>query len=327
MTFTKRLSILALSSLLPAFGLNAQAQTSASSYPDRPIRIVVPFAPGGAADANMRVIGQKLGERVKQSVIIDNKPGAGGSVAIQNMRSSPKDGYTLIYTSVSTAVTSSKPNAPYDLATDFVPIIHNNKGPLLFYVREDSHIRTMTDLIDHIRKNPGKLNYASIGIGSGPHLAMEHFKQVFDLDIVHIPYKSSAGSTGGVMGGDVHIGLDPLAAVVPLLKGGKVRPIAVTSRQPAKSYPSVPGMEAAGYPQYEFISWAGVSAAPGTPEETIKVLNRELNEVLKDPAVIESFATQAAETVGGTPEDYQRFIEQELKTLRGIITKGKLVLD
>src|SRR5690606_30140085 len=113
------------------------------------------------------------------------------------------------------------------------------------------------------------------GIGSGPHLAMEYFKQVFGLDIVHIPYKSSAGSSGGVMGGDVHIGLDPLAAIVPLLKSGKVRPLAVTSRQPASSYPSVPGMEAAGYPQYEFISWAGISAAPGTPREAIEVLNRE----------------------------------------------------
>jgi len=326
-------SIKTLKLLIPAvfFACTATAahaqQNADVSYPSRPVKIIVPFAPGGAADGNMRLVGQKLSERIKQPVIIDNKPGAGGMVAIQAMRQSPADGYTIIYTSVSSAVTSAKPNAPYDLSKDFSPIILNQKGPLLFYVRADSNITSMKDLIDHAKKNPGKLNYASVGVGSGPHLAMEYFKQVFDLDIVHIPYKSSSGSSTAVVAGDIQIGLDPLAAIVPMLEAGKLRPLAVTSRQRAGSYPSVPGMEDAGYPQYEFISWAGMSAAPGTPETAIRHLNRELNVVMKDPAVMKYVATQAQETVGGSPEDYQRFIEKDVENLRAIIRNGQLSLD
>ncbi|HEY9281758.1 MAG TPA: tripartite tricarboxylate transporter substrate-binding protein [Eoetvoesiella sp.] len=304
----------------------SQANTE-DSYPSRTIRLVVPFSPGGAADNNMRIIGHKLSERLGQTVMIDNKPGAAGAVAIQAARQAPKDGYTILYTSVSTAVTSAKPNAPYDLAKDFVPVIQTNKGPLLFYVRPEESVYNMQDLIKYIKSSPGALNYATIGIGSGPHLAMEYLKQVYDLDILHVPYKSSSQSSGAVIAGLVQVGIDPLSAVVPLIKSEKVRPIAVTSAEKSDAYPSVPGMKESGLPKYEFISWAGVSVMPGTPDYVVKKLNRELNEVLKDPDVIKSYEIQAGNTVGGTPQDYQNFVEQEVQRLRNIIKTGNLQLD
>lgn len=298
-----------------------------TGYPNKPIRLIVPFATGGAANSNMRLIGQKLGERLGQSVVIDNKPGAGGTVALHLARQSPKDGYTLLYTSVSNAVTAARADAPYDLTRDFSPVIQTNAGPLIFYVRPDSPIQNMKDLVQAVRREPGKMNYGSIGMGSGPHMAMEKFKQLNGLEITHVPYKSSSESSMGVMSGLIQIGIDPLSAVVPLLNSGKVRPLAVTSAGSAASYPAVPGMVAAGFPDFEFISWAGVSVLPGTPEAVVKRLNAALNEVLKDPTVVEAYRVQAAEVVGGTPEQYGQFIRKEVEALRRVLTAGGIALN
>lgn len=320
----KTLATLA-AALLCAVGA-AQAQIAAD-YPNKPIRLIVPFASGGAANNNMRLIGQKLGERIGQPVVIDNKPGAGGTVALNLARQAPKDGYTLLYTSVSNAVTAARPDAPYNLSSDFAPVIQTNAGPLIFYVRPDSPIQSLQDLVQNVKANPGKLNYGSIGVGSGPHMAMEKFMQMNGLDVVHVPYKSSSESSMGVISGFIQIGIDPLSAIVPLLQSNKVRPLAVTSRQSAPAYPSVPGMAAAGQPQFEFISWAGVSVLPGTPEPIIQKLNKELNEVLKDPSVVQSYRLQAAEVVGGTPQAYGQFIAKEVEALRAVIKNGNLVLN
>lgn len=305
----------------------AHTQAQEANYPSKPIRLIVPFATGGAANNNMRLIGQKLGERLGQSVVIDNKPGAGGTVALNLARQAPKDGYTLLYTSVSNAVTAARADAPYDLYKDFSPVIQTNAGPLIFYVRPDSPIQSMKDLVQEIKRHPGKLNYGSIGMGSGPHMAMEKFKLLNSLDITHVPYKSSAESSLAVISGIIQIGIDPLSAVVPLLSSGKVRPLAVTSARSAASYPAVPGMVAAGFPDFEFISWAGVSVLPGTPEPVIRKLNTELNEVLKDPAVVEAYRVQAAEVAGGTPEQYGQFIRKEVDALRRVLTAGGIVLN
>lgn len=307
--------------------VNAAHAQDAGDYPNKPIRLIVPFASGGAANNNMRLIGQKLGERIGQPVVIDNKPGAGGTVALNLARQAPKDGYTLLYTSVSNAVTAARPDAPYNLFSDFAPVIQTNAGPLIFYVRPDSPLKSMQELVQAVKSQPGKLNYGSIGVGSGPHLAMEKFMQMNGLNVVHVPYKSSSESSMGVISGFIQIGIDPLSAIVPLIQSGKVRPLAVTSRQSAPAYPSVPGMLAAGQPNFEFISWAGVSVLPGTPEPIIQKLNKELNEVLKDPSVVQSYRMQAAEVVGGTPEAYGKFIQSEVDALRSVIKNGQLVLN
>jgi len=314
---------------LAALGALAVAPVveASGNCPNKPIRLVVPFSPGGAADNNMRIIGQKLSERLGESVIVENKPGAAGMVAINTVRRSPADGHTLLYTSVSSAVTSAKQNAPYNMAKDFSPVIQTNYGPLIFYVRPDTPVQNMKGLIDYIKQNPGKLNYATIGVGSGPHLAMEHFKQVFGLDILHIPYKSSGESSSAVMGGVVQIGIDPLSAVVPLLQAGQVKPLAVTSLQRSKAYPDIPGMADEGLSEYQFTSWAGISVMPGTAGHIIDRLNAELNEVLKDPAVINSYRQQAAEVKGGSPADYQAFAEQQLEQIATIRKNANLELD
>ena len=299
-------SIACMSMLAPA--------PASAAYPERPITIIVPFTPAGTTDILARIVGKFMGDRLGQTVIIDNRAGAGGNIGTQAVAKAAPDGYTIVMATVGTHAINQAlyQKMPFDPVKDFAPIGRVAMVPNVLVVNSESTIRTVADLIAQGKAEPGKLTFASAGNGTSIHLSGELFKSMTGIDMRHIPFRGSAPAVTALLGGQVDMMFDNLPSSAGQIKAGKLRAVAVTSAARAPSLPSVPTIAEAGVPGYEATSWFGLLAPAGTPAPIIKTLNESLAAVLKLPEVQRQFSEQGAQAHPETPEQFAAFIRVEL---------------
>jgi len=273
----------------PLLTTPAQAQ----SYPDRPIRLVIPFPPGGGTDIAARLVGEKLGAVLKQSVVPDNKPGANGVIASEFVARAAPDGYTLLV-----ATGSSHAFAPalgvkltFDPIKDFAPVALIGQFPTVLVVNPAVPAKTMREFVDYAKKNPGKINYGSAGNGSTNHFLGELVKQVAGIDMVHVPYKGSGPASADLLGGQIQVMVDSVAAAKGNIEAGKLRALGVTTTQRVAQLPDVPTLKEAGY-DIEYAGWVVIMAPAGTPGDVLAKLNGAINGVMADPAVVDRYNKQ-----------------------------------
>jgi len=313
---------LALAALAPL----AQAQ---GDYPSKPVTLVVPYPAGGANDAVARLVGQKLADALKQTFIVDNRPGAGTTIGMTLVAKSPADGYTLVLGSLASQAVSphlyAKPG--YDPIADFAPIGMIGLAPIVMVVAKDSPYADLKAVVDAAKKRPGQLTYGSSGNGSPLHLAGELFKQAAQIQVNHIPYKGGSAHTMDLIGGRLDMILDTTTSAVPLIKGDKVRPLAVAAAQRLADFPNVPTFAEAGYPGFEVNAWYALYAPARTPPAVLARLSAELAKVMKLPEVVDKFNALGVRSVAGTAAELARFQQDELDKYGKLIRAGNIRID
>ena len=328
MKFVAR-SMFALAAMLIALiSLQVNAQ-SATAYPTKPIKIVVPFPPGGATDILARAIGFELQKTWGQSVVIENKPGAGGNTGADLVAKSPADGYTLIMATVGTHAINMSLYAkmPYDAVKDFEPIVLVAGVPNLLVVHPSVPAKSVKELTALAKAQPGKLNVASSGNGTSIHLAAELYKQMAGVDILHVPYKGSAPAVADLLGGQVQLMFDNMPVSLPHAKAGKLRALAVTSLKRSPALPDVPTMDVEGLKGFDATSWFGLLAPAGTPKDIIAKLNSASVAALATSEMRERLAAQGADPVGNTPEQFATFIKAEIEKWAKIVKASGARVD
>ena len=305
MTPIKHLALL-LGTTLLAFAANAQ------DYPNKPIRIIVPFSPGGAVDGPTRIVAQELSKRLKQQIIIDNRPGAGATIGSGEVAKAAPDGYTLLLASQTNAISASLyPKLPYAPIDDFVGISLLGREPGVLVVHPSMPVKSVAELIAMAKAKPGQLNYASSGNGSGQHLFMAQFATMAGVQLVHVPYRGSGQATTDLLGGTVPISMPGTAGMVAHIKAGKLRPLATSGSTRAAQLPDVPTLAESGLAGYSAYVWMGLLAPKGTPQAVIERLNRELKVVLQVPELKAYFAEAGIEIVGSSPAEMDSYFREE----------------
>jgi len=290
-----------------------------SGYPNRPLRFVVPFTPGGSNDIFARVIGQRLSEAMGQPVLIDNRPGAGGLFGAEIVAKAPPDGYNLMIHSTSfTTNAAIQPKIAFDPVRDIAPITKLGEGSLLMAVNANSSIKTMQDLLAAARARPGTLNYGSSGIGGVNHLATEVLNRMAKIDTVHIPYKGIGPAVADLLGGQIQILLSGIPNVMPQVKAGKLRPLAVSTTKRSAFLPEVPTIAESGVPGYSVVLWWGLFAPGGTPRPIIARLNQEVGKILLSAEMRERLAAEGAEPTPTSPEEFAALVREEIQFWRRI---------
>jgi tripartite-type tricarboxylate transporter receptor subunit TctC len=285
----------------------------AQDYPNRPVKIIVPFAAGGPADVYARFLAQRLQEAMGQPFVVEDRPGAGSVTGTDAVAKSPPDGYTLLLMSNAQTVNESLiPNKPYALLRDFVPVAPINYSDLVLVVHPAVAANSLADLIRIAKASPGKLNYASSGPGTPYHMAGELFKATAGVDIVHIPYKGSSGARTDVLGGQVDMMFDAVTTMNEYAKAGRVRPLATTGKARSSVLPNVPTMNEAGVAGYEAVIWLGVMAPKGTPAAIVNRLNAEIRKIVARPDVRDEWAKQGAVGMLMTPEEFSRYAADDI---------------
>jgi tripartite-type tricarboxylate transporter receptor subunit TctC len=299
--------------LLPATG-------SAQEFPTKPIKLIVPFPPGGPNDIIARVVGQRMSELTKQPVIIENRSGQAGVLGTDAVAKAAPDGYTIGITSASSLVINpSLEKMPYDVRKDLAPVTLNVTVPEMLVVASNVPANNMAELIALAKAQPGKLNFASAGVGGLPHLAGELFKLTAKLDIVHVPYRGAAPAINDLLGQQVQMTFLDLPVILPHIKAGSLKPIALGSPTRAPTAPDVPTTAEVGMPDLLIENWYGMIAPGGTPEKIIAELNRITNEAMADPGVKAKLADQGLTVAGNTPEHFRGFIDSETKKWAKVI--------
>ena len=291
-------------------------QVAAQPYPSKPVRLVVGFPPGGAADFVARALQDPLGKALGQPIVVDNRPGAGSSIAAEHAAKSAPDGYTVLIASPSSILVNPliSPKAGFQPLKDLVPVSKVSSSPLILAVNPGVGVGTVQELIAHAKKNPGKLNYATSGNGSAPHMAAVLFLRLAQVDMVHVPYKGGAPAVQSVLAGDTQLAFATPPSVLPLVQAGRLRAIATTSRKATPLIPGVPGMGEAGLPDYEIGFWYGFFVPAGTPAEVVRKLYDATSQVLQIPEVARTLAREGTETAGSrSPEDFSAFIAEDAK--------------
>ena len=294
---------------------------SGPAYPVKPIRLVVPFTPGGSTDIVARIIGQKLDEAWNQQVIIDNRPGAGGTVGVDFVAKSAPDGYTLVMGHVGTFGfgPSLYSRLPYDSIRDFAPITLFANVPNMLVVNASLPVKSVKELIALAKARPGQLNYGSAGSGSASHLTVEYFKLLSKTDITHIPYKGTSPMVTDLIAGQISFTITGVPPLYPHVKSGRLRALGVASVRRLSLLPELPTIAEAGVPGYEATTWFGPLAPAKTPKEIITRLNAELLKILQRPEVRERLAADGAEPVGNTPEQFAAYIKTEIERWAKVI--------
>jgi tripartite-type tricarboxylate transporter receptor subunit TctC len=284
------------------------------SFPGKPVRFVIGFTPGGPSDILARALGQKLAERWGQQVVIENRPGAGGNLAAEAVARSAPDGHTWLLGNNSILATNQSlyRNLPYDPVKDFAPVALVAVQPNILVVHPEVRANSVSELVSLAKQNPGKLNYASSGAGAAAHLAGELFKTMAGVDIVHIPYKGAQPALTDLIAGQVQLMFATSASVIPYVKAGRLRALAVTTAQRSPSVPELPTVAEAGLPGFEATTWHGVVVPAATPAPLVQRLNQELNSVLTEKDLRERLAALGAEVTTGTPRDFGDYIAREI---------------
>jgi len=302
---------------------------AAQAWPNKPIRYIVPFAPGGTTDILARTISEKLSVALGQPVIVENKPGAGGGVGAAEVAKAPPDGYTIMGGTISThAINASLYSSlPYDPVKDFVAITLIARVPNMLVINNDIPAKNVAELIALMKANPGKWNFASSGNGTSQHLSGELFKGMANVQMQHIPYKGSPPALTDVMGGQVSMTFDNITTAWPLAKAGKLRALAVTTAKRSPIAPDVPTLAESALPGYEVGSWQGVFAPAGTPPEVVKRLNTEIVKIINTPDVQKKLLDLGAEPVGNWSEEFTAFVKTEVVKWGDVVKKSGAKVD
>ena len=315
--------------LLAVVVLGLSTSAFAQTWPAKPIKWIVPFAPGGTTDILARTIGEKLTVALGQPVIIENKPGAGGGVGADFTAKAPPDGYTIMGGTISThAINASLyKSLPYDPVKDFVPITLIARVPNMLVINPDIAAKNVAELITLLKANPGKYSFASSGNGTSQHLSGELFKSIAGVDMQHIPYKGSPPALQDVVGGQVAMTFDNITTAWPLAKGGKLRALAVTTAKRSAVAPDVPTLSESGLAGYEVGSWQGVFAPAGTPPAIVKRLNAEIVKIINMPDVKEKLIGLGAEPVGNTSEEFAALVKTEVVKWAEVVKQSGAKVD
>ena len=298
-----------------------------AAYPDRPITIVVPYAPGGAADAVARVLATRLGAKLGTSVIVDNKAGASGTIGASYVAKANPDGYTVLYDATPYSINPHLfPKMPY-AANALQPLSLVLLAPNVLIVKADSPLKNINDLVAKAKAAPGKLNFASGGSGTVQRLAAELLRQQLNLDMVHVPYKSGGPAITDVMAGQVDFMFGTVAATYPHVSGGKLRALAVSAPERSKRLPDVPTVAETVIPGYEAYEWNGMFLPAGTPEPIAAKLRDAVQEVMKEDEIKQRLADMGAQPVGSTPAEFAAFLKKEDAKWGGVVKKGNIKLD
>lgn len=307
----------------------SSAQTTAQLYPQKPIRMIVPFTPGGSTDILARSIGQELSKAWGQSVIIENIAGAGGSIGADKVAKSPADGYTLLMGHIGTLAVNPSlyPKLPYNPVKDFAPVAWVARVPNVLVVNPNVPAKSVQELVALAKSKPGQLSYGSGGNGSAANLATEYFKMQTETAILHIPYRGTAPAVTDLMGGQIQMLFTGAPAVMGQVKNGQLRALAVSSPKRLDALPDLPTVAEAGYKNFEADQWYGVVAPAGTPRDIVLKLNQQINVALNSAELKKRLTTEGAVATPETPEAFGKLIAQEIERWRPVITSGRVKAD
>lgn len=316
LSFTRR-TLLAAAVLA---GGTAALPALAQNYPSKPIKLVVGYAAGGATDVIARLVGQRLGEGLGQTVLVDNRAGANSNVGAEAAARSPADGYTVfVFTIANTINATLYAKLGYDPQKDFEPVGLIAKVPNILVVNNDVPVKTLAEYVAFAKAQPQGITFASSGSGSSIHLSGEMFKMITKLNMLHVPYRGSAPAVTDLIGGQVQSMFDNAPSAMPHIQGGRLRPIAITSPQRSPLLPAVPTVAESGYAGFDVQSWFGLALPQGTPQPIVARLNAELNKVLAMPDVKKRLAELGASPAGGTPADMRGFVDAEIKRWNAVV--------
>jgi len=312
-------SIVALAACIPLL--------AAAAWPDKPIRMVVPYAAGGGADNTARIVAQQMSVSLGQQIIIDNKPGAGGVIGADNVAKSPADGYTVLYDASAFSVNPSLRKLPFDAAKDFIPVSLVATAPQILVVPPNAPYKTISELLDFARKNPGKLTFASAGGGTGSHLAGEALNEQAKISLLHVPYKGGAPALTDVMGQQVSTYFGNVASTLSYVKSGRLRALAVSSAKRVPSLPDTPTLAESGLPGYNVVEWNGVFLPKGTPPDIVQQLGKAVQAAVNDPKVNEKLLQLGLVPAGTSPESFSRFVQDESARVSALVKARNIQVD
>jgi tripartite-type tricarboxylate transporter receptor subunit TctC len=318
------LSVASITFALATMHSPAQAQ---ANYPDKPIRLVVPYTPGGGADTNSRMLAQPMSAVLGQPIVIENRPGASGVVGAMAVLQAPADGYTMFYDTFPYAVNAVMRDLPFDPVKDMIPISQAINMPLILVVPASSPFKTLKELVEFARANPNKLDYGSYGAGGAAHLAAELLQRDAGIKWTHVPYKGGAQAIADVLAGRLAGYFSNPITALQHLKSNKLRALATTGSARMEALPDVPTFEEAGYPGFKVVEWNGFFVAKGTPMPIIDRLAKTVQEATKDPAVKTRMESMGIEPVGNTPEQFTAFLQGEIKQWRALVQSNNIRAD
>lgn len=310
---------------LSAVALGAAAQ----GFPDRTVRFVVPYPPGGFNDTLARVSAEKLGKTWNQTVLVENKPGGNTTVGNVSVAKAPADGYTILITPLPFSALPGlyRNNLPYDALKDFQPLVWAGSTMNALVVRNDLPVNNVREFLEYAKKNPGKINYGSTGSGSSNHLSMELFMKMTGTKMAHIPYKGSAPAVTAMLAGEIDALFDNVPNVLQHIKAGKMKVIGVSGAQRSVLLPEAPTVAEAGVPGYEVNVWFGMQVPAGTPRPVVEKLNRDIVALLKDPEVVKRFRDQGVEVVASTPEQFSQLVQSEVVKWTQLIQDANIRIE
>jgi tripartite-type tricarboxylate transporter receptor subunit TctC len=297
----------ACAALLMAFA----AQGAAQSYPTKPIRLIVPISPGGGLDYIARAVALKLTENLGQTIVVDNRGGASGTIAAESAMQAAPDGYTILMTSASLVTRPLLYKAPYDLSRDFAPITQLSTQSYLLLTTNSLPVKSVPDLLAYARANPGKLNYGSVGNGSQIHLMTELFRTITQIQVVHVPYKGAINAYPDLISGSIQFMFNSVTAGQPHVKAQRLRALAVSGPRRVSAFPDLPTVSQAGVKGFSVTQWYGLLAPAGTPRDIVEFLSKQINSTLKQPDVTARIAAEGSEAVGSTPHQLAAHIKAE----------------
>ena len=319
----------ALALLAPLVVISPAAAQAPAAYPNKPVRLVIGFAPGGAADYVARVLAEPMGRTLGQAVVVENRAGAGSSIAAEHVSKAPPDGYTVLIASPSSIAVNPavNPKLGYS-ARDLHPVTKVSASPLVIAVNTGMGINTMRELIAAAKKVPGKYNYASSGNGSAPHLSGVLFTRMAGVEMVHVPFKGGGPAVQSVVAGDTQMTFGTPPSVLPLVQSGRLRALGITSRERSPLMPDLPGMRESGLPDFEMAFWYGIFVPAGTPPAIIKRLYDAATAAVQLPDVVKAFAREGTETaMSKSPEEFAAFLTEDAKVWQRLVKESKLTAD
>lgn len=322
----KPLSRILFTLLLAAMPLASHA---ADPYPARPIRLIVPFPPAGGTDIMSRLVANKLAEMTSWSIVVENHPGAGGNIGVSLAAKAPNDGYTIVMGQTSNLAINPTlyKHLPYEPAKDFSPITTIASAPLVLVVAADSPYKTLRDIIDAAKKEPGKLSFASPGNGTVAHMTIEMLQKSAGVKFSHVPYKGSAQAITDLIGGYVKVFMSSVPTAISQIKSGRMRAIAVTSAGRSNDLPDVPTINEAGYKGFDAATWFGLLAPKGTPADVVALLNGKVNQVLKMPDVRKRIELEGASVLGSTPQQFETLLKTDMVKWGQVVRESGAQVD
>ena len=299
----------------------------AQAYPNRPVKVIVPFATGAASDTIARMISDRLSSALGQTFVVENRPGAGGTIANEVAAKSPADGYTLLISTAALPISAVMYRGLKYETSKFASITVFTHSPLAFVANPSFPAKTVPEFIAYAKANPGKVNFGSLGLGTSHHVTGEKLKVEAGIDMAHVPYKGSGAAHSDLMGGQIQVMFDNLVALLPNLKAGKLRPLAVTSLKRQALLPDVPSLSEAGVKDFEALAWFGMVAPQGTPKDIVVKLNAEISKILALPEIRQKLIDGGSEVIGNSPEAADRFLQSELSRWGTVVKAANITIE